>query len=204
MSGRLSKHGGSEGNHRLTAALALVLLVLLTLEAATTLDLSAYLPVHIFLGLLLLPAVSLKLASTTWRAAHYYAGRAEYRLKGPPRILLRLLAPPLVVATVVLFGSGIALLVTGGGGGILLQLHGASFVVWGVIMVVHAGVYLRRVLRHGLGDWQRRRAFAGAGLRRSLVVGSLLAGTAIAIGTYPVQTSWLSHHHDGHHDRVSS
>ncbi len=115
-----------EGNERLTAVLALVLLILLGVEAATTLDLSAYLAVHIFLGLLLLPAVSLKLASTGWRAARYYAGPSEHRSKGPPRILLRLLAVPLVASTLVLFGTGVAFLVTGRGSGILLDLHAAA------------------------------------------------------------------------------
>jgi CheY-like chemotaxis protein len=120
-----------EGNERLTDALALVLLILLGVEAATTLDLSAYLAVRIFLGLLLLPAVSLKLASTGWRAARYYAGPSEHRSKGPPRILLRLLAVPLVASTLVLFGTGVAFLVTGRGSGILLDLHAGSFAVWG-------------------------------------------------------------------------
>jgi hypothetical protein len=60
--------GGSEGNERLTSTIGLALLALFAVEAATTLSLSTYLNVHIFLGLLLLPAVSLKLASTGWRA----------------------------------------------------------------------------------------------------------------------------------------
>ena len=144
-----------EGNERLTDALALVLLILLGVEAATTLDLSAYLAVHIFLGLLLLPAVSLKLASTGWRAARHYAGPSEYRSKGPPRILLRLLAVPLVASTLVLFGTGVAFLVTGRGSGILLDLHAGSFAVWGVIMIVHVLVYLPQVVRPGLADWPR-------------------------------------------------
>jgi hypothetical protein len=121
---------GWRGNERLTEAVALVLLVLLGLEAATTLDLSSYLAVHIFLALLLLPAVSLKLASTGWRAARYYTGPSEYRAKGPPRILLRVLAVPLVAATLVLFGTGVAFLVTGDGTGILLDLHAVSFGIW--------------------------------------------------------------------------
>ncbi len=193
-------HGGLEGNERLTDAVALVLLVLLALEAATTLDLSAYLAVHLFLGLLLLPAVSLKLASTGWRAARYYTGPSDYRTKGPPRILLRVLAVPLVAATLVLFGTGVAFLVTGDGGGILLELHVVSFGVWGVIMVVHVLAYLPQVLRHGLADWQPRHALAGAGPRRALVVGSLAAGAVLAVASYPAQTAWLSHHHD-HGDR---
>ena len=52
------------GNHRLTTSVGLVLLVLLGVEALTTLALDTYLSVHIFLGLLLLPPVALKLAST--------------------------------------------------------------------------------------------------------------------------------------------
>jgi len=193
-------HGGVEGNERLTDAIALVLLILLGLEAATTLDLSAYLAVHIFLGLVLLPAVSLKLASTGWRAARYYAGPSDYRSKGPPRLLLRLLAVPLVASTLVLFGTGVAFLVTGHGRGILLLLHAGSFAVWGVIMVAHVLAYLPQVLRHGLADWQGRHALAGAGTRRALLLGSLAAGGVVAFGSYPVQTDWLAHHRH-HGDR---
>jgi hypothetical protein len=40
-------------------------------ETLTTLSLRSYLPVHIFLGLLLLPPVALKLASTGWRFLRY-------------------------------------------------------------------------------------------------------------------------------------
>jgi hypothetical protein len=191
--------GGSDGNERLTDTLALVLVALLGVEALTTLDLRAYLPVHVFLGLFLLPAVSLKIASTSWRAARYYARSPEYRRKGSPQIVLRMLAPPLVGATAVLFGTGVAFLVTGSGRGILLTLHAGSFVVWGVIMIVHVLVYLPRALRGSLADWQPRRRVAGGGLRRVLVLGSLVAGAAVALGTYSAQTSWLAHHHR-HHD----
>jgi len=74
-----------------------VLLVLLGIETLTTLALHSYLSEHIFLGLLLIPPVALKLASTGWRFLRYYANSERYRLEGPPRLLLRLLAPPLVV-----------------------------------------------------------------------------------------------------------
>jgi hypothetical protein len=33
-------------------------------------------------------------------------------------------------------------------------------------MILHVLVYLPRVLRDGLADWQRRRLLGGAGLRR--------------------------------------
>src|SRR5205807_267192 len=63
-----------EGNDRLTASVGLVLVVLLAVEAWTTFSLRSYLPLHMFLGFLLLPPVALKLASTGWRAARYYTG----------------------------------------------------------------------------------------------------------------------------------
>jgi hypothetical protein len=62
---------GPRGNEWLTTSVGLVLLVLLGVETLTTLSLRTYLPVHIFLGLLLLPPLALKLASTGWRFLRY-------------------------------------------------------------------------------------------------------------------------------------
>jgi hypothetical protein len=191
--------GGPEGNERLTSTIGLVLLVLLLVEAATTLSLHDYLPVHVFLGLLLLPPIGLKLASTGWRFVRYYAGNERYREKGPPELVLRVLAPLLVAATVVLFGTGIAFLVVGRGGGLLLSVHAVSFAIWGVLMVVHVVAYLPRVLRHGFSDWRpRTRSPAGAGLRRYVLAAALAAGVVVGLGTYSVQTSWLAHRHRRH------
>ena len=119
---------------RLTATIGLLLVGLLVVEAATTLSLHDSLAVHLFLGLALLPVISAKLASTGWRFVRYYAHDAAYRLKGPPQLFLRALAPLLVTSTVVLFGTGVAFLVVGGRGGLLLTAHAASFIVWGVLV----------------------------------------------------------------------
>jgi hypothetical protein len=183
-----------------------VLGVLLVVEAATTLSLHDYLSVHLFLGLLLIPPIALKLASTGWRFVRYYTGSESYRAKGPPELLLRVLAPLLVASTVVLFGTGVAFLVEGHGGGLLLTVHAVSFVVWGVLMVVHVLAYLPHVLRHGLADWRpRARSPAGVGLRRYAVAAALVAGVLVGLGTYSVQTSWLSrrHHHHEHDFRTA-
>jgi hypothetical protein len=189
----LGRTGGPEGNERLTATVGLVLIVVLVVEAATTLSLSTYLPVHIFLGLVLLPAISLKLASTGWRAFRYYAGSAPYRVLGPPQIAVRLLAPLLVMTTVLLFGSGVAFLVTDKRGGLLLSIHAVSFVIWGVLMIVHVLVYLRLALQYGLADWRvAPRSAEGASLRRSLLVGALVGGIVLGLATYSVQTAWLA------------
>jgi hypothetical protein len=191
---------GPDGNERLTTAAALVLLALLALETLTTLSLSSYLAVHIFLGLLLLPPVGLKLASVGWRFVRYYTRSNPYRLKGPPELLLRLLAPFLVVSTMTLLGSGVALIATTHRGGLLLTLHVASFVVWGVLMAVHVLIYLTRTLRAGTADWRRRADLvAGAGGRRLALVCALLAGVVVALGTYSVQRSWLSHRRESRH-----
>jgi hypothetical protein len=191
--------GGPDGNDRLTSTLGLVLFVLLGLEAATTLSLHDYLSVHLFLGLLLIPPVAVKLASAGWRFARYYTRSEPYRLRGPPDPWLRMLAPPLVLATIVLFGTGVAFLVVGRGGGLLLTVHAASFAVWGGLVSVHALAYLSRGWRHGSADWRRAGGRAdGATARRYAVVGALVAGVAIGLGTYSAQTSWLAHRHHPH------
>jgi hypothetical protein len=194
--------GGTDGNERLTSTVGLVLIVLLVVEAATTLALSSLLHMHLFLGLLLLPIV-LKLASTGWRFIRYYTGSAPYRLKGPPDLLLRMLAPLLVGATFVLFGTGVAFLIAGHGGGILLTAHVVSFVIWGVLMIVHVLAYLRHVISRGVADWRpAARAVAGAKLRRYVVAGALAAGIVVGLGTYSVQTAWLSRRGHHHHERA--
>jgi hypothetical protein len=186
---------GPTGNERLTSSTGLVLLVLLAVETLTTLALRTYLPVHIFLGLLLVPPLALKLASSGWRFLRYYTRNEHYRLEGAPRPLLRMLAPFLVASTLSLFGSGIALIVVGHGGGVLRTVHTLSFIAWGVLMIVHVLAYLKRVLRMGTSDWRRNvgPVVAGASARRAALGAALLAGVIVALATYPTQQAWLSH-----------
>jgi hypothetical protein len=197
---------GPPGNERLTTSIGLVLLVLLGIETLTTLALHSYLSEHIFLGLLLIPPVALKLASTGWRFFRYYTNSKPYRLEGPPRLPLRLLAPLLVLSTLTLFGSGVALIIVGHGGGPLLQLHAASFAVWGILIAIHILAYLTRLLRVGLADWRHHTApsVTGARSRRAALLGALLAGLLLALTTYPAQDAWLDHHHQHpHRDAVA-
>jgi hypothetical protein len=193
-----------DGNERLTNSTGLVLLVLLAVETLTTVALSTYLNVHVFLGLLLLPPVALKLASTSWRFARYYTRNKEYVLAGPPRMLLRMLAPLLIASTLALFGTGVAMIVVGHRGGQLRTLHTFSFVAWGVLIGVHVLAYFTRVLRDGTMDWRRNAVDVVAGVRsrRAILVGTLLAGVVLALVTLPAQRTVLSHgghrhHHEG-------
>jgi hypothetical protein len=58
--------GGSAGNEHLTAVVAAILVVLLAVEGATLFGIESLLTVHVFVGVLLVPVVGVKLASTGW------------------------------------------------------------------------------------------------------------------------------------------
>lgn len=193
--------GGIEGNARLTATTAVVLLVLLAAEGATIPFVRQQLPLHIFLGLLLIPPVLLKLASTAWRFARYYLSAPEYVTKGPPQAFVRLLVAPLTVAsTVVVFGTGVLLVLMHPQRGIILGLHKASFVVWFGAMAAHV---LGHVLKlPGLASADLRRSEPGARLRQFLLAGAIVAGLVVAVAGLPAAHSWahwasLHHRHDG-------
>src|SRR3954454_9812518 len=119
--------GGTAGNEVLTGVTALVLALLLAVEGITLLFLHQLLPAHMFVGLMLIGPVALKLASTGYRFACYYAGSRAYRVKGPPALPLRMLAPVLVVATIGVLASGVALLLMGHHSDTVLFVHKASF-----------------------------------------------------------------------------
>src|SRR6476646_659966 len=126
-----------EGNSRITALTAGVLLVLLAVEGATLISLQTFISWHIAVGMLLVPIVLLKIGSTGYRMARYYTGRREYVRAGPPALPLRLLGPVLVFATLGLFASGIALVALGPGAPLVLLLHKASFAGWVAALSVH-------------------------------------------------------------------
>lgn len=192
----------AEGNARLTAATAAVLLVLLAAEGATIPFIGRLTVAHIFLGVLLVPVVLLKAGSSAWRFASYYLGRDDYVRRGPPAALLRLVVAPLVVAsTVVLFGTGILLIVLSPQRGQLLGLHKASFIVWVAAMTVHVlahVLHLPGLVRDDLRPGQR-----GSSARQLLVAGAVVVGLVAAVAVLPQAHTWTRwatthhHHHDG-------
>jgi hypothetical protein len=172
--------GGSAGNEQLTALAAAVLILLLAIEGATLLNLTSLLTVHAFVGMLLIPVVALKLASTGWHMLRYYRGGEEYVRRGPPHVVLRVLvAPVIVLSTLVLLATGVALLVLDQTGGAIVGLHKASFVVWlgatGVHVLTHV-LKLPRLLRERI---------PGAVLRIGLVGSAVVAGALLATVTLP-------------------
>jgi hypothetical protein len=172
--------GGSSANEQLTAVVAAVLLPLLAVEGATLLNVRSMLNVHAFVGMLLVPVVAVKLASTGWRMLSYYRGGAEYVLRGPPPVLLRaLVAPVLVASTIVLFGTGIALLAVDQTEGTLVGLHKASFVVWIAAFGLHVLTRLPALWR------ALHRRGPGASVRIAAATVSVVAGVALAAAALP-------------------
>lgn len=180
--------GGSAGNEQLTAAVAAVLIILLAIEGATILRIQSLLNVHAFVGMLLIPVIGLKLASTGWRMVRYYRRGEEYVRRGPPHVALRVLVAPLViVSTFFVFGTGVALLAVDQTHGTLVGLHKASFAVWLVATGVH-------VLAHLVELPQAIRArLPGSALRWLLLAMSLVAGLVIAMGTLPAADRLQNH-----------
>jgi hypothetical protein len=200
--------GGTTGNERLTGATGGVLIVLLAIIGVTIISLGPLLSVHLFVGMLLLGPVALKLASTGYRFVLYYTANPRYKQKGPPPLALRLIAPIVVLSTVVVFASGVALLFIGPSSrDSLLPIHKISFIVWGVFMTVHVLAHLPSMLNSLNADYVRpaRRDSAGgwpndangrAGRLLSLA-SALVLGVVVAILVIPDFGPWLSAHH--HH-----
>ena len=193
--------GGVEANARLTASGAVVLLVVLAVEGATILRIRELISPHVFLGMLLIPPVLVKMASTGYRFARYYLGAPAYQRKGAPPILLRLLGPVVVILTVVLLASGVALLLASPAWSQpLLFVHKASFVLWFLAMTVHVLGHLAEVARLAPRDWLRRarRDVRGAGSRQWLIAGSLVAGVLLGLAMLSRVGPWLATAHGGH------
>src|SRR5450631_4047694 len=70
-----------------------VIFVLLFLEGITLLRVRELISMHVFVGMLLVPLVAVKIASTGYRFVRYYRGDVAYARKGPPPLLLRALGP---------------------------------------------------------------------------------------------------------------
>src|SRR5947209_14031579 len=138
---------GVVGNERLTALAGAVLLVLILVELVSTANLHALLPIHIFVGVLLAGPLVVKLGSTGYRFLRYYTRSPAYVRSGPPRLPLRLLAPLLLVTTLVVVGSGIGLVVVGPAQSNLLRtLHSLSVLIWLSLLAIHVVTYLSRTL----------------------------------------------------------
>jgi hypothetical protein len=193
--GRRWRSGGTDGNEILTSAAAVVLVVLLVAEGITIVHMRGLLSAHMFIGLVLIPPAMVKLGSTGYRMASYYAGSRAYRRAGPPRLPLRLMAPILVASTIAVLASGVALLAAGHKSSTVLTIHKLSFIVFGVVLAAHFLAYIAQVVDSVRSDWSasRRHAVPGAGARAMLVAAAVGGGAALALALLPTIQAYGGH-----------
>jgi hypothetical protein len=190
-----TRAGGVERNELLTSSAAAALTLLLLAEGLTLLNMHGLLREHMFIGLMLIPPVLLKLASTGYRFARYYTGSPVYREKGPPRLVLRVLAPILVAATAMIFASGVWLLLLGHHSDFVLMLHKVAFFVWAGVFAVHFLAYVptaSRALGGTVAASHAGRRVAGSRLTATLVLASVGAGVVLALALLSRIGAWDS------------
>jgi len=189
-----------EANARLTGLLGAVLLVVLAAEGVTVLDVRGMLSWHVALGLLVIPIVLVKLASTGVRFFHYYRGTEAFRRKGPPHPILRIAGPLVILSTVAMLAFGIVTLAVGPRHREpWVTLHQGSFIVWFVLTTVH-------VLGHAVETWKLtrddvtasppvpRRAARFVVVLAALAIGGLLAILSLKwTGAWSHDTRFFDH-----------
>lgn len=202
--------GGPDGNARLTAITGVILIVLLAIIGLTILRIRQLISAHLFVGLLLIGPVALKMASTGYRFMRYYGGNRVYREKGPPQTWLRLLAPGVVLSTVLVFVTGVLLMFAGPAHrNPLLELHKVGFIVWVVLTALHVLGHLPTVARlFGInlnahvdaGSGTALGSTSGSAGRWIVLAGALVAGLVLAVVLIPDFHSWTSQSSFPHHD----
>ena len=182
---------GVAANERLTALTGGLLVVLLALMGITVLSVRRLLPEHFLLGFLLIPPVALKLASTGYRFGRYYTGDLQYRRAGPPQLVMRLIAPIVVLSTVAVFATGIELWLFGlRFGSVWVAAHKLSFIVWLPATAVHVLGHLSRTGQAAAEEISASGS-RSAITRRSLLVGSLVAGVVLAAASLTYATPFI-------------
>jgi hypothetical protein len=205
MGSRL-RGGGTTGNERLTAATGAALIALLAIIGVTIIRLRPLLSVHLFVGMVLIGPVLLKLLSTGYRFIRYYTHNRTYVSKGPPAAPMRMIAPIVVITTVIVLGSGVALLFAGPQSrSTLLPIHKISFFVWVAFTALHVLGHLAEMPRALKADYGRAAQPGGEIPGRSgrvlSLAGALVAGAVLAILVIPEFGPWLhssSHFHHHH------
>jgi hypothetical protein len=196
--------GGTDGNEQLTTVTGAILIMLLAVIGFTIPQLTRFVWLHLFVGMLLFGPVLLKMASTGYRFMRYYTGDIAYRRKGPPETVLRLLGPVVVLSTVAVFATGVVLLVLGPSHrNPWVELHKLAFILWIVFMSLHVLLHLPAVARAlGIGrkgQEQLAGAAPGTAARWIAICGALVAGLILAIVLIPDFSAWTAHGVLGHH-----
>lgn len=197
---RRSPKAKTYANTKLTALAGLLIFVLLAFEGVTIPFIGPLLSIHVFIGWVLLPPILLKIASTSYRFTMYYTGNPRYVKAGPPKPLLRVLGPLIVLFTTLLMWSGIELILIGPNGasiGMWRTIHKVSFVLWFGLMAIHvlayflkAGMFALPELSSGTGSHAVQ--VPGRKIRLALVGGSLALGIIIGLLQWHLTTAWIA------------
>ncbi len=195
------RFGGVDGNSRLTGSVGAALFVILAVEGITVLQIHQLISWHVFIGMLLVPVVLLKSATTGYRFTRYYTGDPAYTEKGAPPLVLRATGPALVFTTLALLGTGIALVALGRSAGHpYLVLHQVTFFVWGALLAVHVLGHVRETVALSAADWRGRRSAVlrrgGARARVAAVVVTLVIGATLGVLSIGWVGTW--HHFPDH------
>lgn len=190
--------GGTDGNEQLTTLTGALLTVLLAVLGVTIVQISQLIWLHLFLGLLLLGPVALKMISTGYRFVRYYRRSPVYVERGPPQLIMRSLAPVVVLTTVIVFASGIWLMLAGPANrSTSLLVHKASFIVWLGATALHVLGHLpgMRASLRAAGPTSQRPgsgAPAGAAGRWIVLAGAVMAGVILALVLIPDFSLWTA------------
>ena len=169
-------------NERLTASLGVLLLLGFAAEGVTILlGVKAVLPAHVFIGVLLVPPVMLKVATTTYRMVRYYTGDPAYVDRGPPAWLLRVAGPLVVLSTAVVLATGIAAVVIDPRPEWADTGHKTGVLVWAGLMAVHVLGHARETPAKASADWRRGRSVPGRRRRVLAMAGVVALGIAVAL-----------------------
>lgn len=184
---------GVEGNARMTALLGVVLLIAFLAEGVTALSVNQLFTWHVFIGLLIVPVVCAKLATTGYRFFHYYKGTVSYRRKGSPHPILRITAPLLVLSTISLLAAGIIALAVGPRhADTWITIHQGSAIAWASLVAVH-------LIGHAVETWRLTTAEVHAtppiprrGARTAVVAVGLMLGLILGIASLGWTDAWKS------------
>ncbi len=197
---------GVAGNARLTGMTGVALFLIIAVEGVTILQIKQLISVHVFIGMLLVPLVLLKTATTGYRFSRYYLGAPGYTTKGAPNLILRITGPLLVLSSLAVLGTGIALIALGRNvGHQYLVFHQVSFFIWIALLGIHVLGHARETLTLTSADWQERdyrgeaeHRVAGARARLSLLVVTVAVGSVLGVASLTWVGTWHHFVHFGH------
>lgn len=181
------------GSLEATAAVALVLLLALAVQALTVVELGHLLAPHVAVGAGIAALAAAKVASVGRRALAWHRGEPWARTSEKPTLPVRVLGAALVGATVAVLASGATILVVGHADVLVArEAHIVAFVVWAGLVAIHllrngwravgaaarstgvAGGRRAPGPSSGAGAWWRGVALAGGTLAAGLAFGAVV------------------------------